>query len=178
MRGNIERECGEYDALWRALCDQVYPMRDALGVGDARRLYHQDLPLLTDMDLELDKLRARFRVCLEPDFSDRMWLLERIDRIEDEQARRAEDAWPPRDPADIPARPTRDKADAPQLTPQHDPEYAPGAEPPRPCRVVARHHDEAITLSEAVRIALEQIEREAGGRDERQEQAQDVRGLR
>ena len=58
MRGIIERERGEHDALWQALCDRVYPIRDALGVGDARRMYHQDLSLLTEIDLELERLQG------------------------------------------------------------------------------------------------------------------------
>ena len=108
MRSDDDAGRDGHDALWRALCERVYPMRDALGVGDARHLYHQDVPLLSDVDLELDKLRARFRVCLEQDYPDRRWLLERIDKVTDEQARRAELAWPPVDPEEIPVRLTRD----------------------------------------------------------------------
>jgi hypothetical protein len=89
MRRHCDQERSAHEALWRALCERVYPMRDALGVGDGRRLYHQDLPLLAEMDLALEKLKARFRLCLEQDFADRMWLLERIAKIADEQARRA-----------------------------------------------------------------------------------------
>jgi hypothetical protein len=183
MRGNIEQEREEYDALWRDLCDRVYPIRDALGVGDARKMYHQDLRFLTDMDLELDKLRARFRACLEADFSDRMWLLERIGKIEDEQARRAEEAWPPRDAEEIPVRVRREPdADPPPSQQKHH--YATERAPARARLGHVGHHIGQVEMAELVRGMLEKLDRQASilaeGREKEhiQEQDQDGRGAR
>ncbi len=160
MWGIIEQERGEHDALWQALCDRVYPIRDALGVGDARRMYHQDLSLLTEIDLELERLRARFRVCLEADFSDRMWLLERVDKIEDELARRAVDAWPPRDPVEMPAR-SRREADADPPPTAHNHQHEPEARPSRPRLGRVGEYIGPEEMAVLVRGMLEKLDRQA-----------------
>lgn len=154
MRGHCDEGDSDIEAMWQALCERVYPIRDARGVGDGRRIYHQDVPLLSDVDLELDTLRARFRACLEQDWADRRWLLARIDRIVDEQAKRAEAAWPPVEVEEISVR----------LTHEPDATAPPPALEPPLARQRRRADDDGYGMSraalqEAVLRRLAAIER-------------------
>lgn len=91
MRGNRawERDDDGHEELWQALMERVCPVPNALaGRANPHRAYHEDLRLLGDLELALEKQRALLRACLERDAPNRRWLEERLRRIDAELAAR------------------------------------------------------------------------------------------
>jgi hypothetical protein len=108
MRGDRawDEEADEHEALWEALMERVCPVPNAReGRASPHRAFHQDLPLLGELDLALDRQRALLRACMEKNMPNRFWLEERMRRIDEELVARGITAQPTQ-----PAAPTRSAA--------------------------------------------------------------------